>query len=306
MKYLQLSATGFDRIELCARKYHYEEVLRLGLTEKPDYLEKGDLMHQILENHYNMVKAGGHQYVDIMKESTEVGRRASIKMDLTPAESEETISQYKQYAMYYKDEPWVPLEVESKFAVIIYQRSDAPNSSCELCRAKSNEQEQLACELHEGLTIIGIGKIDLKAVHKHNGDIFIWDHKTAQQNRKPTKLVNQFAMYALARTQHNVLLNRIGFQKTLPPSERFRRFMMSYPQALLDEWLQDVVYYTGRIEEHQRTGYWPMNWTSCDKFNGCIFKDICATHPMAREGRLRASFVHKPHKLFEEEKPADE
>jgi hypothetical protein len=37
-------------------------------------------------------------------------------------------------------------------------------------------------------------------------------------------------------------------------------------------------------------GYWPQNDTSCDKFGGCKFREVCSRSPTVREAYLKATF----------------
>lgn len=306
MRYLVLSPSGLNTIQLCGRRYFYEKVMRLVPMHKAEALEKGDLMHKVLETHYTMLKdvvAGEAKtpYAEIIAASVDMGRRYSVNMDIPPAESEAVIKQYQVYAVYYKDDPWEPLAVEQKFSKPVYRREDAYDGNCVLCVENSRLlAKEAACEIHEGLTIILEGKIDLVARHRVNGQVYIWDHKTGSRRVNPSKLSNQFISYAVGVNQFNVVLNQIGFQKTLEPKDRFHRAMMSYPQALIEEWRDNLIFWAELIAQFQRAGHYPMNWTSCDKYGGCIFKDVCASHPGARQSKLVQNFVVKDHSLYEE------
>jgi len=91
---------------------------------------------------------------------------------------------------------------------------------------------------------------------------------------------------------HNIMVNKIGFQVTLKPREKFERPIISYPQTLIDAWVQNTIWWVKMMRFHTRQNVWPQNFTSCDKYSGCVFQDVCYTVP---EGRL-----YKIHSLFEE------
>jgi hypothetical protein len=58
----------------------------------------------------------------------------------------------------------------------------------------------------------------------------------------------------------------------------------------LDEWLIDLRYWLHAAENYGANNYWPQNDTSCDKFGGCKFREVCSRSPAVREQYLRASF----------------
>lgn len=58
----------------------------------------------------------------------------------------------------------------------------------------------------------------------------------------------------------------------------------------MEEWLNDL---NSTLEEAVKCvekNYWPMRDTSCDKYGGCKFRDICSKSPKVREKFLKADF----------------
>lgn len=316
MRYFTFSPDGINTIQACGRKYLYNKVMRLvPIGSKDAALEKGDLMHFVLAEHYNIQKEviAGKSHIPLAEAINEVverGRQYSATMDIPPSEQEAVVKQYRFYAVHYKDDPWHPLAVEQKFHKVLYRREDEFDSNCQLCKETSiaNENKDTACELHEGLTVILEGKIDLVAKHLISGDVYIWDHKTGQRRTHPSKLSNQFIGYAYGVNLHHVIINHIGFQKTIPVPQRFHRSMMAYPDALIDEWRDNVIFWAEQVYTFQKANHYPMNWTSCDKYSGCIYKIICESHPGARQSKIVGNFMVKQHSLFEmsSEEPEEE
>jgi len=291
MKYLTISATGLNRIQMCPRKYYYEDILRLAPLHKAEALEKGDLMHQILECYYgdiitNIKSESSYTPLQMIDRGIEVGRRASVDMDIPPQVSMEVEKQFRDYVLHYTNEPWEPLGVEQKFSKVLYSREDDGD--------------------YEGLTILSEGKIDLIARHRQMNKVFVWDHKTGARRDTPSGLSNQFFNYAWATGHNNVIINKIGFQKTLKPAERFQRFIKSYPQACIDEWVNDQIFWCNQIDMFVKAGHFPTNFTSCDKYGGCIFAEACEAHPEARIQHLKAKFMVRKFDLFQAEQEAAE
>jgi len=88
----------------------------------------------------------------------------------------------------------------------------------------------------------------------------------------------------------NIFVNRIGFQKTLAPSVRFQRIPLSYPTPRITEWRYWAVYWIKLYQFYLENGIWPPNFTSCDKYGGCIYQNVCEAIPDAREDRIAVLF----------------
>src|SRR5204862_6305778 len=64
----------------------------------------------------------------------------------------------------------------------------------------------------------------------------IVDHKSSSRRGTPSGLDNQFLGYCWALDVNNLVINKIGFQKTLKNEDKFERHVKSYSKELLDEW----------------------------------------------------------------------
>jgi hypothetical protein len=82
----------------------------------------------------------------------------------------------------------------------------------------------------------------------------------------------------------------ISAAQLLVDSSRFVRGFTFRTPDRLGEWLDDLRYWLGQAESFATANYWPMNDTSCDKFGGCKFKEICSKSPQVREQYLSARF----------------
>ena len=268
MRTIALDSQILNTVSACARKVDLGFIKNWRPTEKAEALEKGDLMHRMLKHYYLQRKAGRTDMHAVIDEAVNVGRAATIEMDLSDSTVDENIKQFRAYAVYYNQDGWKPLEVEQSFSKVLYRREDSP-------------------EL-DGLQILYEGVIDLIAETPHG--IFVIDHKTASRRSSPARLSNQFMGYAWATGSWNIIINRIGFQKTLSEQERFQRIFHSYNQQLIDEWVEQTVYWTNMLVGYIDNNYFPPNFTSCDKYSGCIFQEVCEAIPDVRDFKLQTKF----------------
>jgi PD-(D/E)XK nuclease superfamily protein len=286
-KILSIDSQILNTYQSCARKCNYSFVQNLHPPDKEEALERGDLMHKMLEVYYSLylneidlntpvwkeVIEAGIQF-DIEKNhssirdlSIAIGRYFSTKMSLPFEEIEETIFQFREYCNYYEHDSWNPLAVEQVGSKILFENED--------------------------FKFIYNFKVDLVA---EQGKIVApFDHKTSRRRSEPSSLSNQFIGYCYGLGLNNIVVNKIGFQKSLSPQQRFNRFILTIDDARINEWIENTIHWCMRIIESEETDSWPMNLTSCDKYSGCIFAPLCETDPETRLYKIERDFkVEKP------------
>jgi hypothetical protein len=119
------------------------------------------------------------------------------------------------------------------------------------------------------------------------------DHKSYDRSYEVHRMSNQFKNYCYA-TQSNFLdVNLIGFQKTLKPHEKFRRVPLSYDPYILEAWKQNVIKVMYHYLQCVAEDSWPLNETSCDKYNRrCEYFGPCdASGAEAKFYKLNADFI---------------
>jgi hypothetical protein len=190
----------------------------------------------------------------------------------TPPESEKWATGWKwvletcqQYHAYYRNDHWVPLEVERVVGKVLYEDDE--------------------------IRILWKAKLDLTV--DTNQGIYPVDHKTMKQNRPTLSLNNQFIGQCLITDSRQVFINKVGFQTTLEPKDKFVRAVISYSAARLLEWQSQILpYWAYKLVEYAETGYWPPNFNSCEgRYGHCAMKEVCENDPGMREEIIRNNFM---------------
>lgn len=293
-KVLALDSQILNTYQLCARRCKYQFVDRLSPLVKAVALDKGGLLHEVLKVHYlylmkdftrirNLKSFDGRTLLDETANElslVQVVRKhfdfVSMDSDLPLDICEEVWNTYVQYEQYYRSDGWMPIAVEQSFSKVLFEDDD--------------------------LIILYEGIIDWLDNTK------IVDHKSSSRRGEPLALSNQFMGYAWAFGVHNVVINKIGFQKTLDAKDKFERYTKSYPADMIAEWRENTIqwalrlfYHLNHIEEMEKD----FNLTSCDKYGGCIYAGSTADlGPCQTERQARSWKIQNKYKVGEVWSPA--
>lgn len=267
-------------IQQCARKTEYSFIYNLQPHERDEALEKGDLMHKMLEPYYSMQldegpnersgtweelinEAGIFPQGDPVKVGIDSGLYFASKMSIPSEICNEVIDQFQAYCEYYKHDDWHPMAVEESGSKIIYEDDDY--------RIHYNFKVDLIAEK---------GRIQAP-----------FDHKTSKRRQEPSSLSNQFIGYCYGLETDRIVVNKIGFQKTLKPAERFQRYILDVTKERIDEWMGNTIFWIRQYIQFKKQDFFPMNLTSCDKYSGCIFKKVCESDPDNRSWKLERDYT---------------
>ncbi len=304
-KNIILDATLLSSLMNCPRlsdfRFNHNFV---SISGKSNSLECGSLVHVFLEHYYKNIiqgmgkaQAEGHAFTaaelyiqgcphctDFVPTEYQVNGEIRLTkpecnhkpneypgMYNTPKESEKSktgwhyvLDTCQQYLDRYKNDHWVPLEVEVVKSTILYEDDE--------------------------IRVLWKSKLDLIA--DTNQGIFPVDHKTMKQNRPTNSLNNQFMGQCLIMKTRNVYINKIGFQATLPPEEKFIRVPISYSAPRLIEWQSETLpYYAKLLLMYAESGHFPPNYSNCEgKYGNCAFKTVCESDPGMREEEIKLNF----------------
>jgi hypothetical protein len=259
-----------NMIQNCAYKYNLTFNHNYVPLEKAEPLERGSLIHHMLEPYYKLRMWRGrwsgnkHSLQDIVKICIRIGEWHADKMALGIEEIDDTIRVFKQYVDYYQNEPHETLAVEQVGSKIMYEDDE--------------------------FILLYETKIDwiFRLTHV---PLMPCDHKSSGRRGPVHDLSNQFMGYCWMLGVNNIMINKVGFQTTVLPKDKFQRPIVSYPTPVIEAWKTNSIWWVKMLRFHMRTNGWPQNLTSCDKYSGCIFQEVCLSTPETR--------LYKIHQMFE-------
>ena len=309
-KNLVFDATMLSSLQGCGRfvdlRFNHNLISKRG---KSNSFEVGSVVHKVFETFYAHIAKGfkrplaidngmlaGQLYIAGCKTcSSELLTKEVIQMvqgkngtfecghkldeypgvKNTPPDSDKKYTGWKwalstceQYFEFYKNDFWVPLETEVVKGEVLYE--------------------------DDNIRILWKAKLDLTV--DTNQGIYPVDHKTSKQRRDTLSLSNQFMGQAILMRSNGAIKNNVGFQKTLPPEEKFTREMMSYSHDRLFEWQSEILpTWAYKYLEYLETGYWTPNFSHCDgKFGKCVYHKICESERSGRESVINQDFIVGP------------
>jgi hypothetical protein len=140
----------------------------------------------------------------------------------------------------------------------------------------------------------------LDRVVSFNDQLLVMDRKTTTTTLGPYYFRqyepnNQMTLYTLAGRMllsapiRGVIID--AAQIMLEKPNAFARGFTYRTDDQLIEWLDDLRDLLTINEAYADRNHWPMNDTSCDKFGGCRFREICTKSPAIRERFLANDFT---------------
>ena len=171
----------------------------------------------------------------------------------------------EEYFDYTKNDVWTPKEVELVKGKMLYEDDE--------------------------IRVLWKAKLDLLA--ETNVGIRPVDHKTMSQDRQSTKMHNQFMGQCFIEDVPSMVVNKIGFQLSKKPEERFKRVMWTYTRDHMLEWQSEIVpYWAYQYLSYEEGGYYPPRYVQCEgKYGTCEFcEHVCGVDRNLREAGLRAHF----------------
>ena len=298
-----LDATVLTSLMSCPRLTDFRFNLSLqSISGKSNSMECGSILHKFLEVFYgsiiNGVKreaaigygmAAAEMYIAGCPTCTDFkpseaqpkpicGHRPNDYPGVknTPKESEgyligwhyvlDTCDQYQQF---YRNDHWVPLEVETVKGKILYEDDE--------------------------IRILWKAKLDW--VVDTNQGIFPVDHKTMKQRRNTNSMNNQFMGQCIVMETRQMIINKVGWQTSLKPEDKFTRNPVPYSAARLFEWQSETLpYYAKLLLMYAETGHWPPNFNNCEtKYGNCNFYEhVCSSDPQMREENIKLNFYVGP------------
>lgn len=265
-------ATMLDTFLLCPQKYYLRHKLNRVTPILARPLDKGQLVHHGLENYFEEVKKSTpfSEAADAMIQSVNV---KSTESDL----SDDDVVRVKEVLLetcrvnQALDYSYEILAVEQSFMYVLYE--------------------------DDFIRLIMIGKIDLLVNDHIRGYLNLpIDHKSYERDFPVHRKTNQFCNYTVACNSNYLLVNRIGFQTSIKPEVKHKRVPLSYDPDFHQQWRENVVRWVNFYLECEGTNSFPLNDTSCDKFNRlCEYYSVCdSSGQEAKTFKLNTNFKVAP------------
>lgn len=269
-KNIIFDSTILNAVQLCAARSFFEFELNLRPLKTATPLEEGDLLHKMMEWWYTHHMEKGIDlvydndlYKKVKDEVISTGEEYSVTKDLSAEESSDVIRHFDEYLDHYRMDGIITEFVERAFLCLLYEDDE--------------------------LRIGYAGKIDWGGTQPSHGKCNM-DHKSSKRKTDALALSNQFTAYSYFTQTPTLIVNKVGFQKTLDVTERMTRQPLLYPPFKLERWKNNTIWWGQQYAYYLDSGTFPENRTSCDKYGGCIYQPICDSS--TEEGRKMAMSAH--------------
>lgn len=246
-----LDISQFDTFRACEQKYFLRYMRNKQTLERATPLDRGTLVHLACEIYYTGIMQG-RPYDDNVVAALSAVRRIGVQE--TGLEIDDILAvvdtMEENFDFWKKDDYSSQIiDVEKPFIYLFHEADD--------------------------WRLYLTGKIDL-IVSDNRYTNLPKDHKSFERTAPTGRLSNQFRNYAYALKSDYLEVNKIGFQKTLPANKKFIRVMLTYDKGSFDKWKLNMIASIEHYISCVADGYWPMNETSCNKFNKqCEYLDVC-------------------------------
>lgn len=246
-----MDTSQYDMFRLCEQRYDYRYNQNKTLPVKNKALDRGTLVHLACETYYESLKSGAKYEYAVNSALMKVKAAGAIESDLETEEISRIVDVMEEYFDFWRvaDQNMEIVSVEQPFIYLLHE--------------------------DDRVKIHMAGKIDL--IYNDNKYTKMpVDHKSFDRSYEVGRMGNQFKNYCVATGSMILTVDKIGFQKTLKPHEKYLRVPITFDDLILEAWKQNVVKVIYHYLDCVAEGYWPLNETSCDKFNRkCEYYEVC-------------------------------
>lgn len=279
-----MDATTFTAFQSCEEFFnlkHNHNLVPITGMGKP--IEKGSMMHHMLETFYKAKAEGDNRSARIQKVMQTaqlfiMGCELCMKNEckehkdnpykgITAIDHEEAhsvVDTFTQYEEFWKNDSWTTLAVEYVGGAVIYEDDD--------------------------LSLLWKAKMDWIVDTDVEFGIPV-DHKTASRRDDVSSLDNQFIGQTIIQKSNKMYRNVVGWQTSLKPQEKFTREAVNYSKSRQSEWILEAASYAYDLAAAIDAKRYRHRFTSCRKrFGDCIFRKICEGEPTDRARLIMEQF----------------
>lgn len=286
-------STALGALKKCPRFYQYKMIEGWQRQGDAIHLRWGVEFHKALED-YEHSRTAGVKHDDAIHDTLRALLQRIQDWDPNPRTKNEEL---KTKAYLVRSVVWYLDHYEDDAAKTVQLANGRPavevSFSFELDYGPLNDKGQ---RYFEAPNYLLCGHLD-KIVEFSDGH-YVMDHKTTTSTPGSNffnrfDVDNQMSLYTLAgqiilqSPVKGVIIDAI--QVAVGFSRPVRGFTYRTPDQL-EEWLDHTKHWLALAERCAQEGFWPMNDTSCDKFGGCEFREVCSKSPQVRQRWLEAGF----------------
>ena len=290
---LAVDSTSLGEFKKCPRSYYYSIVQGWQQRGLSPHLRFGLLIHAAVEG-FHRRKAEGWSYENNLRTTLREALTWTWNKELQRAEvidhPQKTRASFIRALIWYLEQ---------------YEREPVAGLTTALL-ANGKPAVELSFAFQSGYTAHSVGQPFILCGHIDRvvmlgGDFYIADIKTTTHQLGPNWVQgfspdNQFTLYTVAGKvafgveAKGLILDGVQVGATFA---RFQRYQVPRPAAVLTEWLQDLRYWLGAMEQCALDAHWPQNDKACGMYGGCQFREVCSRAPSARASYLQAAYVKR-------------
>lgn len=272
------SANSLETAETCARKYYYSQVLELVPQEENVHLLFGGWLAEAIETYHRLISTEIDHNTAVRDVISSTLIKSYGKLNTNDLRDLKGSARYKTREHLIRSIVWYLDEYENDPCKTIILANGTP--AVELT---------FRFQIHDDIWLRG--KVD--RLVNYASDPYIQDQKSTGTTIGPYyfKQFNphtQMSLYTVAADivwktpVKGVMIDAIQV------AVGFTRFERGFTPRTSDqsaEWLQYAEYHiklTWDAAEHN----WPMNDSSCNKYGGCPFLEVCSKSPSVRQDYL--------------------
>lgn len=279
-------STSIGLAQTCMRKYYYTNILGIQPKRKSVHLLFGGIYASALENYYKW-RAEGDDY--------ELALRKTVRLALGQSWDKD-----RNLPLHFDDTKKTRANL---IRTIVWYLEQFADESEEGITTHHLENGSPACELSFSIevddSLILCGHLD--RVVSFASHLYVMDQKTSGGTIGPYYFnqfdtSNQMSLYTWAGKAvlhtpvRGVIIDAaqiaVGFS-------RFERSITTRSKGQLDEWFDNTLETIKLAQQYAEEDHWPMNFTACDNYGGCPFRELCSRDPRIRPNFIKSDFVEK-------------
>ena len=279
-------STSIELFKTCPRKYYFTIVLGYVPRITPPPLAFGIAFHSVMETWHKLLASGVDKHSALIQVTRLAGQLGETLPLGDTARTKETLV---RSVVWYLDQFWDDKAV----TVILSSGEAAVEQHFKLPFMQYLDNEVLIC-----------GHLD--RLVQWQGQAFVSDFKTSKY-QLDQRFFNQFkpstqmALYVTAchltaeslqsfPAAHGVIIDGVQLGVNF---SRFARSVVSYSLEEVNEYIVGLQYWITQAMDACKSNYFPPNESSCSKYSGCHFQEICSKPPARRPAFLEGKFVKR-------------